>query len=54
MSTSASQTPSLPDIPWKVSFPLAIWSIWFARYKFVMEAHPFEAHKIVERIKALT
>lgn len=53
MSTFTSHTPSLPDIRWKVSFPLAVWSIWSARNKLVMENHPFEAHRIIERIKAL-
>lgn len=38
MSTASSKTPVIPNIPCKITFPLAVWSIWSARNKFVMEA----------------
>ncbi|KAF3972646.1 hypothetical protein CMV_003853 [Castanea mollissima] len=54
MSTSISNTPLLPHVPWNYSFPLAAWSIWSARNKLIMEEQPFVVQLILKKIKALS
>ena len=54
MATSFANTLCMQNIPWRVTFPLATWTIWTARNKFTMVEKPFVAQKIVEKIKALS
>ena len=54
MSTSLLVIPSQLNTPWSTTLPLAVWSIWLARNKYVMEAQPFMAPTVMERIKILS
>ena len=54
MSTSSLAIPSQLNTPWSITLPLAVWSIWSGRNKYVVEAQPFMAPTVMERIKTLS
>lgn len=51
--TTTHQHPTLNNIPWTVIFPVAVWSIWSARNKFVMESASFDCHIIINKIQSI-
>ncbi|KAF3959676.1 hypothetical protein CMV_015530 [Castanea mollissima] len=53
MTSYFSTTLFLPNIPWNVAFPIAIWTIWTTRNKFVMENKAFVTSEILKKIQAL-
>ena len=54
MTSYFGTTLFLPNIPWNVAFPIAIWTIWTARNKFVMENKAFVTSEILKKIQALS
>ena len=52
MATSTSPTLGLPHIPWRTTFPLAVWIIWSTCNKLVMEGRPFISQHVIDKIKA--